>query len=78
MFDEELLSGLGLSKLPLTKSERLKRIDTEMAAGFDSLRHIGRPVSFFGSSRIPRGHHDDEQTRAVAGRGGRAGFAVIT
>ncbi len=76
--DEELLSGHGLARLPLTEAHRIERIAGELAEGFDALRHVGRAVSFFGSSRIPRRHPYYAQAREVARALGAAGFAVIT
>ena len=77
-FDEELLSGLGLSTLPEAEAKRIERIDAELASGFDALRDAGKAVSFFGSARMPRTHPYYAHARAVAAAVGRAGFSVIT
>jgi uncharacterized protein (TIGR00730 family) len=76
--DEQLLSGLGIERLPRSETQRIRRIDQEMASAFDALREVGPAVSFFGASRIPRRHPDYAHARTVAAAVGRAGFAVIT
>ena len=76
--DERLLSGLVLERLPHSEARRIRRIEREMAAGFDALRPVGPAVSFFGASRTPRRHPDYALARAVAAAVGRAGFAVVT
>jgi uncharacterized protein (TIGR00730 family) len=77
-FDEELLSGLGLTRLPTREAVRIARIDQELAAGYACLRDIGRAVSFFGSARTPRNHPHYAHGRAVAAAVGTAGFGIIT
>lgn len=76
--DEELLSGLDITRLPRREARRIQRIDSEFAAGFEGLRDLGRAVSFFGSARTPRDHPDYARGRAVAAAVGRAGFAIMT
>jgi uncharacterized protein (TIGR00730 family) len=76
--DEELLSGLDVTRLPQRETRRIQRIDGELAAGFEVLREVGPAVSFFGSARTPPRHPDYAHGRAVAAAVGRAGFAIIT
>jgi uncharacterized protein (TIGR00730 family) len=77
--DEEILS----SQVPTvaterTEEERLARINSELARGFEALGHITRGVSVFGSARIPPGDPQYELAQEVGRRLGQAGFAVIT
>jgi uncharacterized protein (TIGR00730 family) len=77
--DEEILgSQVPTIATERTESERLARIEGELARGFDALGHITRGVSVFGSARIPEGHPDYTLAREVGRRLGEAGFAVIT
>jgi predicted Rossmann-fold nucleotide-binding protein len=76
--DEQLLTSLGLTHLPLSDAERIERIDREMGAGFEALEHLGKAVSVFGSARTPRAHPDYELGRQVGRAVGAEGFAVIT
>ena len=77
--DEEILS----SQVPTvaterTEEERLARINSELARGFEALAHITRGVSVFGSARIAPGDPQYELAQEVGRRLGQAGFAVIT
>lgn len=76
--DEELLSGLDITRLPRRETRRIQRIDTEMANGFQAMRDVGRAVSFFGSARLTPAHPAYAHGREVAAAVGRAGFAIIT
>ena len=54
--DEELLEAETTAILSeLTDAQRLLRIQDELRAGFTTLKHIGKAVSFFGAARTPRG-----------------------
>jgi uncharacterized protein (TIGR00730 family) len=75
--DEELLRQAG-TPLNGSDTERVRRIESELVAGFRTLAAIGPAVSVFGSART---RHDAppyrlayETGRALAGEG----FAVIT
>jgi hypothetical protein len=77
--DEEILS----SQVPTvaterTEEERLARINSELARGFEALGHITRGVSVLGSARIPPGDPQYELAQEVGRRLGQARFAVIT
>ena len=63
--DEELLCRC-LPLLPAEDPVRLRRIQAELAAGFEALAGIGKAVSIFGSARTPPGHREYELARAVA------------
>ena len=54
------------------------RIQDELRAGFKTLDHIGKAVSFFGSARTPRDHPRYQAAREMARELGHAGFAIIT
>ena len=75
--DEELLCRC-LPLLPEQDPARLRRIQGELAAGFEALAGIGKAVSIFGSARTPPGDPDYELARTVARRLGVSGFAILT
>src|SRR3954468_3238907 len=77
--DEELLEAETSAILEeLTDAQRLLRIQDELRAGFHTLSHIGKAVSFFGSARTPRDDPRYERARQLARELGHAGFAIIT
>ena len=77
--DEELLEAETSAILAeLTDAQRLLRIQDELRTGFGALAEIGKAVSIFGSARTPRDDPRYEQARALAGRLGDEGFAIIT
>src|SRR4051812_40084190 len=77
--DEELLEAETSAILEeLTDAQRLLRIQDELRAGFHTLGHIGKAVSFFGSARTPRDDPRYARARELARRLGHAGFAIIT
>ena len=75
--DEELLCRC-LPLLPEQDPARLRRIQAELAAGFEALADVDKAVSIFGSARTPPGHPEYELARTVARRLGEAGFAILT
>ena len=75
--DEELLCRC-LPLLPDQDPARLRRIQAELAAGFEALAGVGKSVSIFGSARTPPGDPDYELARMVARRLGVSGFAILT
>jgi hypothetical protein len=77
--DEELLEAETSAILSeLTDAQRVLRIQDELRAGFKTLDHIGKAVSFFGSARTPRDHPRYQAAREMARELGHAGFAIIT
>ncbi len=77
--DEELLEAETLAVASqLSDSARLERVEHELRRGFDSLAHIGKAVSVFGSARTPRDDPYYAGARDLARRLGDDGFAVIT
>jgi uncharacterized protein (TIGR00730 family) len=77
--DEELLEAETTAILSeLTDAQRVLRIQDELRAGFRTLNHIGKAVSFFGSARTPRDHPRYQAAREMARTLGHAGFAIIT
>jgi uncharacterized protein (TIGR00730 family) len=77
--DEELLeAGTSAIFSRLDDEARIERIADELRLGFDSLAHVGKAVSVFGSARTAPGHPEYEAARELARRLGRQGFAVIT
>jgi uncharacterized protein (TIGR00730 family) len=77
--DEELLEAETTAILSeLTDAQRVLRIQDELRAGFKTLDHIGKAVSFFGSARTPRDHPRYRAAREMARELGHAGFAIIT
>jgi uncharacterized protein (TIGR00730 family) len=77
--DEELLEAETTAVLSeLTDAQRVLRIQDELRAGFRTLDHIGKAVSFFGSARTPHDHPRYQAAREMARALGHAGFAIIT
>jgi uncharacterized protein (TIGR00730 family) len=77
--DEELLEAETTAILSeLTDAQRVLRIQDELRAGFKTLDHIGKAVSFFGSARTPRDHPRYQAAREMARTLGHNGFAIIT
>jgi uncharacterized protein (TIGR00730 family) len=77
--DEELLEAETTAILTeLTDAQRVLRIQDELRAGFKTLDHIGKAVSFFGSARTPRDHPRYQAAREMARTLGHHGFAIIT
>jgi uncharacterized protein (TIGR00730 family) len=77
--DEELLEAETTAILSeLTDAQRVLRIQDELRAGFRTLNHIGKAVSFFGSARTPRDHPRYQAAREMARTLGHHGFAIIT
>ena len=75
--DEDLLRGTP-SPPDGAEVERLARINSEIAAGFNALGGIGPAVSVFGAARLPADDPDYELAFEVARRLGGEGFAIIT
>jgi len=77
--DEELLEAETSAILSeLSDAQRVLRIQDELRAGFTTLKHIGKAVSFFGSARTPRDHPRYQAAREMARTLGHHGFAIIT
>jgi uncharacterized protein (TIGR00730 family) len=77
--DEELLAAERRAvAATLSDSERIERIDHEMAYGFLALRNVGAAVSVFGSSTMSDSDPLYERSRTVAHGLAQHGFAVIT
>jgi uncharacterized protein (TIGR00730 family) len=77
--DEELLEAETSAILSeLSDAQRVLRIQDELRAGFTTLKHIGKAVSFFGSARTPRDHPRYQAAREMARALGHHGFAIIT
>jgi uncharacterized protein (TIGR00730 family) len=77
--DEELLEAETTAILSeLTDAQRVLRIQDELRAGFKTLNHIGKAVSFFGSARTSRDHPNYRAAREMARTLGHHGFAIIT
>jgi uncharacterized protein (TIGR00730 family) len=77
--DEELLEAETTAILSeLTDAQRVLRIQDELRAGFKTLDHIGKAVSFFGSARTTRDDPRYQAAREMARELGHAGFAIIT
>jgi uncharacterized protein (TIGR00730 family) len=77
--DEELLEAETTAILSeLSDAQRVLRIQDELRAGFTTLNHIGKAVSFFGSARTPRDHPRYQAAREMARTLGHHGFAIIT
>src|SRR5215207_3691207 len=77
--DEELLEAETSAILSeLSDAQRVLRIQDELRAGFTTLNHIGKAVSFFGSARTPRDHPSYQAAREMARTLGHHGFAIIT
>jgi uncharacterized protein (TIGR00730 family) len=77
--DEELLEAETTAILSeLSDAQRVLRIQDELRAGFTTLKHIGKAVSFFGSARTPRDHPRYQAAREMARTLGHHGYAIIT
>ncbi|HET8656231.1 MAG TPA: TIGR00730 family Rossman fold protein [Longimicrobiaceae bacterium] len=78
--DEQLLESPSPTRPDFTHSDpwRVFRIMGEFVEGFDTLVHVGRAVTVFGSARVPPGHPQYEAAVEVSRRLAEAGFAVIT
>jgi uncharacterized protein (TIGR00730 family) len=79
-FDEELFLWLGDEPASVrgADAERIRDIATEFAQGFDTLSHVRRAVTVFGSARTPPEHPDYALVRSVAAALGSAGYAIMT
>jgi uncharacterized protein (TIGR00730 family) len=77
--DEELL-GAERPAVATERSEgqRLRRIRSELVAGFEALSGLACAASVFGSARTAPDHPDYELARVTARRLGEAGFGIIT
>jgi hypothetical protein len=77
--DEELLEAETQAIVSqLDDAARLRAIHEELRLGFDTLSHVGKAVSIFGSARTPREDKMYATARETAAVLGRAGFAIIT
>ena len=77
--DEELLGAQARAvATEHTDTERLARINAELARGFEALANVRRGVSVFGSARVPPDDPRYAHAREIARRLGERGFAVIT
>ena len=77
--DEEIIyadSGTVLTER--SEAERLRRIERELAFGFNELGKIGPAICVFGSARTPADAPQYELARQLGRAIGEAGFAVIT
>jgi uncharacterized protein (TIGR00730 family) len=77
--DEELIAAdePGVRSL-VTDADRVERMRSELAMGFERMHDVGPAVSVFGSARTPPGTPEHDLGIAVGRRLGEAGFAVIT
>ena len=77
--DEELLEADTPAIVSQLDDEaRVERIAEELRIGFQTLSHIGKAVSIFGSARTPRDDKMYAKARETAAVLGGAGFAIIT
>jgi uncharacterized protein (TIGR00730 family) len=77
--DEELIYADSETVLSAqSEAERLRRIERELALGFNELGKIGPAICVFGSARTPADAPQYELARQVGRAIGEAGFAVIT
>jgi uncharacterized protein (TIGR00730 family) len=77
--DEELLEADTPAIVSRLDDEaRVERIADELRVGFETLAHIGKAVSIFGSARTPRQDPVYAKARETAAVLGGAGFSVIT
>jgi uncharacterized protein (TIGR00730 family) len=77
--DEEIIyaeSGVVLSER--SDAERLRRVEHELALGFERLSDIGPAVCVFGSARTPPDTPEYQLGLELGRAVGEAGFAVIT
>jgi uncharacterized protein (TIGR00730 family) len=77
--DEELIAAEEPAVTSLvTDDDRVERMRSELAMGFESLAHLGAAVSVFGSARTAVGTAEFALGIELGRRLGNAGFAVIT
>jgi uncharacterized protein (TIGR00730 family) len=77
--DEEIIQAESPAVAALRDdARRLKRINDELAKGFDLLADLGCAVSVFGSARVPESDPAYELARSVARELSRDGMSVIT
>jgi uncharacterized protein (TIGR00730 family) len=77
--DEEIIYADNASVLAeRSEGERLRRIEQELAFGFEELGKIGPAICVFGSAQISADSAEYERAREVGRAIGEAGFAVIT
>jgi uncharacterized protein (TIGR00730 family) len=77
--DEELIAAEEAAVTSLvTDDDRVERMRSELAMGFESLAHLGAAVSVFGSARTAVGTAEFALGIELGRRLGHAGFAVIT
>lgn len=75
--DRELLAWAG-SHLAKGDPARLRRITSEIEAGFAAMASVEHAVSVFGSARTSRDSREYAMVRETARLLGEAGFAIIT
>ena len=76
--DRKLLEPTERPAFLNTDPWRALRILSEFVEGFDALATIGPAITIFGSARIGRESPVYEQTREIARRLAREGYAIIT
>src|SRR5450432_2392790 len=78
--DEKLLRSDVAPNVDFTSTDpwRVLRMTGELIAGIDSLSHVGRAVSIFGSARVKEGSPYYEAARYVGKKLAEAKYAVIT
>lgn len=77
--DQELIHAeSSVVQREYSDEQRLKRINAELAGGFDALADLGPAVSLFGSARTPETDPRYELARTTARMLGQAGFSIIT
>ena len=77
--DQELIHAeSSVVQREYSDEQRLKRINAELAAGFEALAGLGPAVSLFGSARTPETDPRYELARTTARMLGEAGFSIIT
>ncbi len=59
-------------------AERLSRIDTELADGFDFMNRYNDTVSFFGSARLPADSPHYKKAQELAGALAKDGYTIVT
>ena len=76
--DRKLLEPTARPAFLNTDPWRALRILSEFVEGFDALATVGRAITIFGSARIGSDSPVYEQTREIARRLAREGYAIIT
>ena len=77
--DEELIAAdEPVVRSLVTDDDRVQRMRSELAMGFERMRDVGPAVSVFGSARTPPGTPEHALGIELGRRLGEAGFAVIT